>query len=426
MNVFDILNAGTQTVQNVWNLVKDFGNIDTERAVEAQQEVMDSQNQYNIDAFNRQAEFGRDMFNRSADLSRQLLSQEQAFNRESEDRQYNREAWLNSPSRMALLMRQAGIAPSGNTGSGSSVSAFGSPSASVPSSPSASQPGVSGGSVPGSRYSPGSSTVDTLASIENQKKLQEKQQDFDRSLKEGVLNAEKRDNNAEAQSKEIENLFKYQQLVFDLEERLARIDKLKAEGKKLTTEEESLAATYKEQIQYWRDTIDVMRRNATVAERNATTNERNADTREAELEETKRNNRVNNGIQSALVDLQERGILLNEAKLQPEIDKLIADTQLSLKNVEFTKEQIPVIRAKIESEIAKNNKLQNFIHEQAIKTKKEADLVKYQIATQMATSIINSAANVVNAVSPLKSASAGSVAPVGVSTTAPSYYQPGI
>ena len=164
-----------------------------------------------------------------------------------------------------------------------------------------------------------------------------------------------------------------------------------------------------------------MRRNATVAERNATTNERNADTREAELEETKRNNRVNNGIQSALVDLQERGILLNEAKLQPEIDKLIADTQLSLKNVEFTKEQIPVIRAKIESEIAKNNKLQNFIHEQAIKTKKEADLVKYQIATQMATSIINSAANVVNAVSPLKSASAGSVAPVGVSTTAPSY-----
>ena len=106
---------------------------------------------------------------------------------------------------------------------------------------------------------------------------------------------------------------------------------------------------------------------------------------------------------------------------------MVADTKLALKNVEFTEEQIPVIRAKIESEIAKNNKLQNFIHEQAIKTKKEADLVKYQIVTQMATSIVNSAANVFNAVSPWKAASApGSVPPVGVSTSVPTYYKPGI
>lgn len=283
--------------QGAYNLYKDITGTDYDRSVEAGQDLQGSQFGYNMQALDKQQAFTESLFNKSM-----------AYNSAEADKQYQRSLVASSAVRDALNKRLAGLNPAEVTGS--SVVPFGAGSVTSPSAPGS--PSVGSPSVTGGHYA-GSATA--LAESQNLLASADKQRSEQKLTDLKAVNQIARDS-ADVQKSKSEAFRNYKSGHLS-----------QAEYKKtlaLLDDQENLL---KSQAEYYEKTGAANESQAQSAAITAEANHMNALTAQARQAADQAYQRALTIIESDRVELQHRGIVIDEQKLMPIIANIAADIE---------------------------------------------------------------------------------------------------
>lgn len=379
------INGAINTVHSGYNLYKDFNNIDIERQVAAQKELMAEQQMYN--QFNI-ANANTHQFNMltSADrLAKQQMALNHEYNLESMDKQFSQNAYLSNLGRSIIQARQNGLQPPGTT-SGGSVSAL-SPSAAMPSAPSAAMATVSPGSVSPGRYQP----LDPTAMYRN--------------IKEGQKTA------SEKEGIDITNKTRLLQNLADLRVTISEYKKNMSQSRNWDANTDYVyknLLNYDRRLQSELDAMDAGaykdRKLGDAAERNAETAARQQESYQQSVDEVIRHNkeiepimRMNAVTQRYAAQTGRMQVNLNAEKLTSEISYLNA--KADREGAEAVQKQIENShwREKVLADIGAKQALQKAAEEEAKLTGKKVEWYDTQMAFDMAKELVNSAIKAVDA-----------------------------
>lgn len=283
--------------QDGWNLFKDIIGLDYDRSYDLNSDLMGVQqgmtkenmelaNQYNVEMWNRNKDFTQDMFNQSVQANKDFAAQQQQYNTENMAKQFQYNAMLSDAGRAIAQQRMAGINPNA-VGAARSSGSVSQPASGLPSAPHPSSPGMAalGASTPASSNSTASHYMADANNL-------------------------------------VEAGLKLDTKLDELRRRKGEATKAAAEGKISETE-----AANKQRM------IDTAIETA-LANANAAQDTAQANWLQAQVDAGYKSAMIR--IQDELTKLKERGVIIEEKKLQPTIMEILADAYLKKKQGELT------------------------------------------------------------------------------------------
>lgn len=366
MGLFSDIVSGAKDLigigQDAYNLTKDINNTDTNRQVVAHQQnsSFDKELDYYYNKQLQEAQFAQ---------AEKMFGESVAANKAAQERQFNMNAALSSPARDAMLKRSVGLNSENASGSSSSVSA---PSASAP-TPASASVGSSGGSASPSHYSSSNGLTMGISS----------------QIRESNSRSEL--NESQANLNKIEQLFKVDKQIVEIEEAKSRIYKNYAEGGKLTAEGKAIIEKLDIELDNLREQQELLRaqtnyytKSAIKAEQEGNAVEQNAETAARQQEELARHNKAIESIQSRFANVAERGVKIDEQKLDSQLQILMFQANQEFYKTRMTRIQAMKFGERLVAEIDNCIQLTEESKARARKLGMEADEYKKLVTAQIA------------------------------------------